>query len=290
MIDVTLNGTSIGEWIVPASIRVIQNLTNEPDTAQFSIRLVGSRTAPVFDDDVIVYDGSSKIFAGKVVEASEAMQGAKIPVVNVRCVDNTFEFDRLLAAKTYSNTAIDDIISDLVTSYAPTYGTAYVSSSFVIEKIVFNQVPLSQCLKRLADIVRYDWYIDEDKQIHFFEKFTNLAPFDLTDTGGNYIYNSLKRSSDGSQLVNRVKVRGGEHDGASYSDILNATGSATSFLLPYRFANLVIELSNTSGTAFAVQGLGLDFVDEFGTATGTTISVLYNYQEKTIRFETPPIS
>lgn len=290
MIDLKINGTSIATWVIPESLRITQNLTNEPDTAQFSIRLVGSRTAPVFDDDVLIYDGTTKIFGGKVAEVTSELSGAKIPVATVRCVDNTFEFDRVLAAKTYESVSVSAIISDLVASYASGFGTAYVDSDFVIEKIVFNQIPLSQCLKKLADIVRYDWYIDEDKQIHFFEKFTNTAPYDLTDTNGNYIFESLQRASDGSQLVNRVKVRGGEYDGASFTDILNATGSATSFSLPYRFSNLQVELSNTSGTAFAVQGLGVDFIDTFGTATGTTIAILYNYQEKTIRFETAPDS
>jgi len=290
MIDIKINGTTIAEWVVPESVIVIQNLTNELDTAQFSIRLVPTRTAPVFNDDVIIYDGSAKIFAGKVAEVGEVLEGALLPLARVRCVDHTFELDRLLAAKTYNNTAISAIISNLVSSYAPTFGTAFASSSFVIEKIVFNQIPLSQCIRRMADILRYDWYIDEDKQIHFFEKFTNTAPYNLTDTNGNYVYKSLTRSQDGSQVVNRVKVRGGEYNGNSYADILNATGSATSFLLPYRFAGLVIELSDTSGTAYAVQGLGIDFIDTFGTATGTTIAVLYNYQEKTIRFETAPTS
>lgn len=283
MIDVKVNGTSVASWVVPRSLQVVQNLTNEVDTAQFSIQIVGSRTAPAFNDDIIVYDGSSKIFAGKVVEVIEDMQGNKLPIATVKCVDHTFQFDRVLAAKTYTNTTINAIISDLVGTYATAFGTAYVASTYEIEKIVFNQVPLSQCIRRLADIVRYDWYIDEDKQLHFFEKSTNTAPFNLADTTGVYVNDSLRRNSDGSQLINRVKVRGGLYDGDSYTDVLSVTGSPKSFVLPYQFSNLAIDL-DTTGT-FVAQGVGVDFIDDFGTATGTTISVLYNYQTQSIRFQ-----
>jgi hypothetical protein len=284
MIQITINAVDLTDDIVPASLQVVSVLTNEPDSAQFQLKIIGSRAAPVFDDDIVIYDGSEKIFAGKVVEVSQAMAGSKLPVVLVRCVDHTFEFDRLLASKTYESQTIQAIIADLVSSYATGFTSVNANSTFVIEKIVFNQVPLSQCIRRLADIVRYDWYIDEDKAVHFFEKNTNTAPFDLTDTNGNYVTNSLVRSSDGSQLVNRVKVRGGLYDGNSYTDVITATGSPKSFVLPYKMSNLVIEL-NTVGTAFATQGVGIDFIDEFGTASGTTISVLYNFQMQSIRFE-----
>lgn len=281
MITITNNGGAITSSVDPGSVIVTQNLTNAVDTAQFSIRLVGSRSAPVFDDDIVIYDGADKIFGGKVASVSEVMHGADIAMVRVQCVDHTFEFDRKLAAKTYENQTINEIISDLVASYQPTFGTAYAASTFVVQKVVFNQVPLSQCLRKLADMVRYDWYIDEDKQIHFFEKNTNIAPFDLTDTDGNYVFNSLSRASDGSQLVNRVKVRGGEYDGSTYTDVINATGSATAFSIPYKMANLAIRVD--TGGGYVSQGVGIEFIDVFGTA----IAVLYNYQTQGFRFGTP---
>ena len=283
MIDVTNNGTSIAEWIKPQSLIVRQQLTNEPDTAQFSIILKTGRTAPTFNDDVIIYDGSTKIFAGKVVEIKEAMKSAVLPFITVHCVDHTFEFDRKLAAKTYTDQTIQQIISDMAyTAHGTTFGTTYAVSTFVIEKIVFNQVPLSQCMRRLADIVRYDWYIDEDKQIHFFPKNTNLAPYDLSDTNGNHVFNSLNRSEDGSQIVNRVKVRGGEYNGDTYTDIITVTGTPLSFVLPYKFANLTIETDQAGAGTFTTQTIGIDFIDTFDTDF-----VLYNFQTQSFRFGTP---
>jgi hypothetical protein len=281
MITIEVNSNDITDLVVFPSLSVKQNLTNQADTASFTVRKFGSRTfVPQFNDDIGIFDGSTKIFGGTVLQVVETVEsGGGGVVFAVTCADYTYEMDKQLASRVYENETIADIISDLVTSYAPGFTSNNVASDFVIEKIVFNQVPISQCLKRLADIIRYDWYVDETKDIHFFAKETKAAPFDLTDTNGNYIYKSLTRTLDGSQVVNRVKVRGGEYNGASYTDTITVSGNASkSFKLPYRFANLQIELDTGSG--FAAQDVGVDFIDDF-----TSKDVLYNFQEQMIRFD-----
>lgn len=281
MIQIRVNNVDITSLVVFPSMSVKQNLTNQADTASFSVRKFGGRTlVPQFNDDIGIYDGSTKIFGGTVLQVTESVEsGGGGVVFSVNCADYTYEMDKLLASRVYEDETITDIINDLVTSYAPGFTSNNVTSDFEVEKIVFNQVPLSQCLKRLAEIVRYDWYVDENKDIHFFAKETNVAPFGLTDTNGNYVYKSLTRTLDGSQVVNRVKVRGGEYNGASYTDTITVSGNASkSFKLPYRFANLQIELDTGSG--FVAQDVGVDFIDDF-----VSDDVLYNFQEQTIRFE-----
>jgi hypothetical protein len=124
--------------------------------------------------------------------------------------------------------------------------------------------------------VRYDWYVDENKVVHFFSKGTLSAPFDLTDSSGNYVYTSLRRLLDGSQIANRVKVRGGEYDGDTYTDSITVAGDATkSFRLPYKFSNLTVKLNTVA------QVVGIDFIDNFSDK-----DVLHSFQEQTIRWET----
>lgn len=281
MITIELNSVDISDQVKFDSVQVDSVLTNEVDTAQFDIRRYGARTInPVFNDDVVIYDGADKIFAGKVNSVDNNAEAGLGAYLTIRCTDHTMEFDRLLASRTYEDTTVHDIIDDLVSSYAPSFTINNVSSNFIIPKIVFNQVPLSQCLRRLADIMRYDWYIDPDKDIHFFERNTNTAPFDLTDTSGNFVYKTLSRSSDGTQIVNRVKVRGGEYDGDTYTDVITVKGSdSKSFKLPYKFSNLTIELD--TGGGYVSKTVGIDFIDDF-----TTKDVLYNFQDQSFRFET----
>lgn len=281
MIVVEINSIDVTDQIEQNSLEVIQRITNQTDTASFNVVKAGSKTLePEYGDDVEIYDGVTKIFGGVILTVnSSPVSGAGGVLYEVKCVDHTYTLDKLLASKIYENETIADIIDDLVTSYAPSFTTNNVASNFVIQKIVFNQLPVSTCIKRLAEIVSYDWYVDEDKDIHFFEKYTNYAPFNITDTGGNYIYKSLRRVSDGSQVVNRVKVRGGEYDGATFSDSITVVGnSSKSFNLPYRFSNLTVSLDTGGGPV--AQNVGIDFINDF-----TTDDVLYNFQEQMIRFE-----
>lgn len=279
--SVTIQANSVdkSEDILFESLVVKQQLTNSVDSCKFRVKKDSSFT-PQFNDDIKVFDGSTQIFGGTILSVKQTpISGADGFVYDVEATDYTYEMDKLLCSATYEDKTIAYIIDDLLTNFAPDFNADNVMSEFVIDKIVFNQVPMSQCLKRLADIVRYDWYVDENKSINFFEKFTNSAPFNITDTSANYVFKSLIATNKGSQVANVVKVRGGEYNGNSYTDDITVVGNDTkSFKLPYRFANLTVSLD--TGGGFVSQDVGIDFINDF-----TTDDVLHNFQDRTIRFE-----
>ncbi|MFA5050949.1 MAG: hypothetical protein WC499_02440 [Patescibacteria group bacterium] len=278
MLQVKVNTVDISDQISFPSLSVKQQLSSTVDTANFTVKKYGDKTfTPAYNDEVEIYDGAVKIFGGRIVEikeSTESLPNEKIYAVS--CIDHSYEMDSILVARTYTSETIGDIIADLIADFTPV-GSGFTSnnavSTFVITKIVFNQIPISQCLRRLADIVKYEWYVDEEKDIHFFPKFTTTAPFNMVD--GKYMIKSYERGIDGSQLVNRVKVRGGLYDGATFSDTITVKGSATtSFKLPYKFSNLTISVNGTP------KVVGVDFVDDF-----TTKDVLYNYTDQSFHFE-----
>lgn len=282
MIQILVNTVDVTSQIAQNTLEVTQRITHQVDSATFDVIKAGGKTyTPAYGQEIEIYDGATKIFGGTVISVQTSpVGGPEGFLYRVRCVDWAYEMDKLLASRTYENETIHDIIDDLITTYAPGFTINNVLSTFLIEKIVFNQVPLSVCIKRLADVVNYDWYVDEDKDVHFFPKYANTAPFNLTDTNGNYIYKTLRRLSDGSEVVNRVKVRGGEYNGATYTDIITVSGNdSKSFKLPYRFANLTVELD--TGGGYVAQNVGIDFIDDF-----TSDDVLHNFQEQMIRWET----
>lgn len=282
MAQVKINGT-INNNIVRSSLQVKKQKTNKRNSAKFQIRSYGSRTyVPQFDDDVEIFDTGTKIFGGKIMSVSEKpLSGGGGLVYDIDCVDHQFEMDKQLVARSYENKTIKQIIDDIISSYVPGFTTNNVSSNFEIEKIVFNQKHPSECIQKLADIVRNDWYVDVNKDLHFFGKGDKTAPYDLTDTSGNYVYNSLERSLDGSQVVNRVKVRGGKYDADTYTDTFTVNGNDTkSFNLPYKMSNVVVELSTDGGSTWTEQSVGVDFINDF-----SNYDVLHNYQDQNIKFE-----
>ncbi|HBT75041.1 TPA: hypothetical protein DEB29_03515 [Candidatus Wolfebacteria bacterium] len=276
-LKVFVNDLDISLQVEYGSLEVSQKITSQVDSASFTVRKAGSKTfTPVYGDEVSVYDGDVKIFGGTIVTIQQQHAvGTRGIEYDIKCVDHTYTLDKTLVARTYEGQTITEIIEDIIATYAPTFTTTGVSSSFIIDKIVFNQIAISTCLKRLADIVNYDWYVSEEKDINFFARYEKVAPFDLTDTNGNYINKTLRRNADGSQVANRIKLRGGEYNGLTYSDSITVSGNdSKSFKLPYRFANLTVLLNTVS------QNVGIDFIDDFSAN-----DVLYNFQEQMIRFE-----
>lgn len=277
---VLVNGADISAQIYWPSLRVDQVLTSEVDSAIFNYKKYGSKSyVPVISDEVIIYDGATKIFGGYIVQINEENLNSAVGLVySITCSDYSSALDGILAAKSYANQTVAQIIANLISTYAPGFTTTNVVCTFSITKIVFNEIYLGDCIKKLADIVKYDWYVDTNKDLHFFPSLTNPAPFNLTDDGGNYLNNSLKRITDGTQLVNQVKVRGGESDGTTYTDVVTVNGSISkSFVLPYRFSNLTIQLD--TGAGYVTKTVGQDFKDD-----PALFDCLYSYNDSVIKF------
>lgn len=256
-------------------------LNSQVDTCTFDTKKYGSKTwKPVVGDEILVEDGATKIFAGVIVQVEETIEGLVLSH-NVQCKDWSQYLDRSLVVERYEDMTINAIIADINTYYLTGGFTVNnVNCTTVVKSIAFNRLPVSKCLQLLAEQVNYSWYVDYDKDIHFFAKNSEPAPFSLSDTAGNYIFSSLRIKDDLSQLRNRVYVRGGEIKGTSRSE--NFTGDATkkTFALGNKFSNKpTVTVGGVSKT------VGVDFLDQ-----DASFDCLWNYNEKYIRFVNAPAS
>jgi len=115
-----------------------------------------------------------------------------------------------------------------------------------VNYIAYNYEYPSQCLQRLAELFKWEWYVDEDRDIHFFGKFNELSGFNLTDTNGNYIPSSLQVNRNVDQLRNSIYVRGGDFLDTTITEDLSvqADGSNSIFLLGYGYANTSLQINS----------------------------------------------
>lgn len=130
-----------------------------------------------------------------------------------------------------------------------------------IDYIAFNYEEPSNALKRMANLFEWNWYIDEDKNVHFFQKFDKSAPFQLTDTNNTYVFRSLKVKDQADQIRNSVYVRGSDYLAPEITDELShqADGINKIFKLGYKYADYTLEVN---GTAVPVGVLNLqDYQD-----------------------------
>jgi hypothetical protein len=277
MITVTLGGVDHTSDIDQGNFRVQQILGTQRDTATMYYKKYGSKSyTPSVLDTVLVQDGSTHIFGGRIATIEQDSFNPKDGIIyKLTCVDYGIDLDSELVSQQYTNQTIAAIIADFAANFSSGFTTANVMCTFVVTNIVFNQVPISQAIKKLADLVQYDWYVDADKDIHFFPKYTELSPFNLTDTSGNYVNDSLQTTMDGTQLANQVKVRGGTYQGATFSDTITVKGSVTkSWVLPYKF--------DVTTLTIAINGVSKS-VGIYGQDTFATKDVLYRDADQSIQ-------
>lgn len=275
---ITIDGNDRTDKIEWQSIDKEENLTKEPDTLQFLIRNYGTKTyRPTLGEEVVFTDGSEKVFGGVIVEILERIEGLA-QYLTIICKDYTEILDGQLVSRTYTGETADDIIADMIDSFAPGLGftTTNVVAPVVVDKIVFNYIPISKCLQKLAEYLQnFDWYVDYDKDINFFNTNTEVAPFDLTDTNGNYVFQSLQIKNESHQIRNEIYIRGGEIESASTrTEYFNGDGTRVIFALGSKFSSLPTVTVGGVG-----KTVGLDFL-----SNDADYQCMWDFNHKTIRF------
>lgn len=275
MITITIAGTDRTRLIQQESLRISRVVTNQPDTCNFQIRKFGDRTyAPTINDEVVVTQDGTKIFAGTILDMEEEYGKLNEISYNVKCVDYRRHMNSKLVIEVYENMTITAIVADIKSKYLPSdVTTTNVNGPTVIKYVAFNYETPTECLRQLAEISDSDWYIDYDKDIHFFPKRSVSSAFSITDQSGNYIYETLKIRKDISQLRNVIYVRGGEYLANTMTAAELGDGVKGNFYLPHKFSNVKVTVTGVE------KSVGIDPIDDPGL-----YDCLHNYNEKVIKF------
>lgn len=280
-ITLTIAGVDKSSLVDWQSLERDRVLTKEPDTLSFLIKKFASQTyKPTLGDEVVFTVNGTKEFGGYVTEINETILG-RLEYIDVRCKDYTHALDRQLVSKTYTSQTVNSIISNLITTFSTGFTTTNVNCTTTIDKVQFNYLPISKCLEKLTELVGgFDWYVDYDKDIHFFETSAVLATFDITDTSANYIFNSLEVNEDTSQLRNEVIIRGGTLTSASTrTELLSGDGTKVIFPLATKFST-----TPTITVGGVAKTVGIANIDTTG------YDVYWDYNQKSLRFTSAPAS
>ena len=234
----TVDKSSEFDW---QSFQLNRALTNQVDTLRFRLKRANSSGyKPALADEVEILEDGISIFGGQIVDLIETVDGL-VEYVEINAKDYAFDMDKKLVVEVFESMTVDDIIADIKASYLDSaYDLTNVDCPVTINYISFNYEYPSKCLQQLAQITNYDWYVDSEKKIYFFLKGSDASPFDLTDTGGKYIYNSLKISKDIKNLRNSIIVRGGTYEGNTVTEEFEADGDQITFFHAYKYTNITV--------------------------------------------------
>lgn len=155
--------------------------------------------------------------------------------------------------------------------------TGAVQATQEVKYIAFNYEPISKALKRLAELFAWDWYVSPDRDIVFLQRFQEQAPFNLDDTGGKYVYNSLVVKSSADQIRNSIYVRGSDYlAGEEVADLTHLSdGVNTIYNLGFSYKDYSLTV-NSVPYSVGIQNLS-NFTDNEGAgqkSTGATAVVM----------------
>jgi hypothetical protein len=289
----TDNGTDISNSVDWKSIDLVEVLTKEVSTLKFDVRIGSgqtypSKTVPAIGDTIKLYDSSGIVFGGTVTEVEVTIEGLLF-TYQITCTDYSYLFDGTLVKKNYAMMDPHDIVVDIVTNFAAGKGftTNHVQKgNFLVPSIKFNYQQPTKCLQSLAKLIGWDWYIDPNKDIHFFlgdvENAVGeggIAPITVDATSAKIEWNSLDVDLNLQNMQNSVYVIGGNYTKTFTSlntvDVFPTDGTRQFFSLtyPYDINTLTVTLDGVAKTV--------------GIANQTdpaTVQVLYNDAQRWIQF------
>jgi len=288
-ITLKINGVDRTDQVQWSTFRKLEVLTKEPDILDFSLKNFPSKTfRPSLNDEIIVEQSGSRIFGGSIVETEEIIDG-QLKFFRVGCKDFTHLMDKTLVVRRYENFGTaNDIIADIFANFVEAgFTLTNVNAPITIDDVNFNHFYVSDALQKLADLIGFDWYVDYDKDVHFFSKEETISIFSLFEPteaqqiagqDGNFVWNSLIISENIHQLRNKIIVRGGTVLGNTRTVSYDADGDQVLFLVGQNHINLTVKKNAVT------QTLGKEGIDD----GDVSIATLYNPNSGYVRFKTKP--
>lgn len=277
------------------SLDCISVLTKERGILKFSMILKPESLSsiPVLSDTIALADSTGTIFGGNVTDIQKTIvggQGALIGVA-ITVTDYGYLLDSKLVKTSYTNMDPADIVADLVSRYGPGgFTTVHVQrAGFNVSTISFNYEQLTKCIEALAKHIGWDWYVDSNKDLHFFFATTstgsseyNPAPFNIDDTGGSIDWPSIDVDYNITNLKNSIYVIGGtykkEFTSLNAVDVYTTDGVKTVYPLAYKYTgSFIVKLAGV------IQSQGIDQQDD-----QSLFQVMYNSQGPFLRFTSVP--
>jgi len=181
-------------------------------------------------EEIEISDNGTTLFKGEVsgIEREIVIMGSSERLIHVEAQDYNILLEETVVEEELYEAAMNSdsaIIADLIATYRSDIGAStYVSTlDPATEELFFEAVTLRQALSDLCALTGGTFYVDFDKELHYFSSESNVAAFYLSDSpsGNNPLgYESIRERSDASMLANRFYILG--------NDVLDWEEDATS--------------------------------------------------------------
>lgn len=279
-------GQDISSSIDVRSVVHTSVLTSEVSRLEFRIKSTPSKSSVTLGAVIDLYEDATHKFGGTVTDIETVVEGG-ILVANIfKCTDWSFRLNSLLVTQIYENMDPKDIVEDIIANFTDgTFTTNNVElGGFDVSSIFFNYEQVTISLEKLAKQIGWEWYVDADKDVHFFPPDTVVtAPYTIDDTSGKLEWATLNIDQNLVNMKNSIFVIGGTYikvlDASTTPDVYLTDGIKSVFTIayPYTADTIVVTLAGVS------QTIGTDQITDPGS-----VQVLYNEGERFVRFTSVP--
>jgi hypothetical protein len=254
--------------------KVTLSLTNRAGPFSLLIPSVTSELVdafPVGSDVRVLQDDN--VFRGWVINPPKQLEG-KVRYLAFEGADYTAKTQKIVVTESYEDTAISDIVEHLFSKYVPWASREKIEPCVQAITIRFPDVFLWDAMEQLCELCGYEWYIDEDLVVNFFEPSAKINPAVLSEKAGNYHRGSAEFSQDASKMVNKLWVKGGKALSLPFTQSFTVVDGDTPIQLFYR-----PRASEGESVTVIVDGVqrtvGIQYLDKYGEK-----DFLINAQEK----------
>ena len=281
-VTILIDNVDVTSLIEKDSLNITDVLTVEVDTCTFRLLDSTGSSKPIVGQEVLVFykETSSSTpeirFAGYITEVPQSQFAQGKYVYEVMCVDYTQELNKHLVVETYERQTAGYIIKDIISKYAKTLGSFYVQDGPIITFKAFNYKYPMECLEELAGLTGYDWYVDYERNVHFFIDTTTDASLELNETASTGEFKELVVTVMKEELQNTITVRGGFEFSALFTQEKVADGTQDSFALRYKSFSPISVFVDIGG-GYVQKTLGIDNIDTSG------VDFIYNAAEKVVK-------
>ena len=208
------------------------------------------------------------IFQGVVEQAERtiiAKWGTETPYTRylMDCIDYHYAADKRVAARSYQDEPVQNIVNDLFTEYLEDEGISIgnIDDGITLDEAVFNYVKVSDALDNLAEQTGFWWLIDENKQLQFLERGTNVAPWTATQADARH--GTIKVKSENPRYRNRQIIKNAKDLTSVQTERQRADGETQSFTVGYPVARVpTVSISTDGGSTWIAQTVGIKGLSE----------------------------
>ncbi len=198
----------------------------------------------------VTYLAMPKRITGIVTQTQTGQDGPFVKTLQLSGQDFTTVTMNILVSRAYQGQTYDYIIVDILNFYFSgqiTYNNVQTGAG-TVAYISFQAKRAFDCFGQLADMAGWDWYVDENKDFHWFPASENTNPIVLTNVGNNpnVARQSVQVEVDGTQLQNRITFYGGKYQSAPRDEYRTGDGQAKTWQLTYNVATFVSYLNGSS--------------------------------------------